>query len=260
MFGPAVVDVLVVDYHSPNDLRAFLQSVPAAAGDLPYRLWIGQPDVVATEDTDPFAVDVDPARAEVIMWPDNVGYNRALNYLGSLGEAPIIACFNADVILSPGSLEQLASAAANHAWGLIGPRQEWSGKITNGGIFGTQIEPRFRDWKAPAVRGRADDIREDAIYVQGSALVLRREVWDELTACPLYQEVATGAEGPWLPVQHFYGDSYLSLHAAAHGYKRVFLGTTTIQHRCGARPMGERDKPDRARFRGACDHHGIEHE
>lgn len=255
---PPGLDLLVVDYHSPNDLERMLQSITDTIGDLDVTVWIGivEADERSRQITQAWC-ESDVADWRVEIWGHNVGYNRAINRLGEQGDKPVIGCFNADVQLTPGALKRLTEAAMTPEWGVVGPRQvRENGTISCAGIFGTQTKPQFRGWKA---RDGFHDVRDDAVYVQGSSLFLRRQVWDELTWCGQFRAFAM-EPGPWLDVQHYYGDSYLSLHAQAHGYKAVYVGDCTIMHRCNARVMGPRDKPDRERFRAACDAHHIPHE
>lgn len=266
MLEPAAVDVLIVEYHAPSDLANLLASIPAAAGDLPVAVWVGHvlPDdgtVEATRDWITDAIDTGSiADGTATVWADNLGYNRALNRLATLGTAPTLLCLNSDVILSPGSIEALATATQrNPKWGVAGPRQTRKGRITFAGIFGDPTSPRFRGWMDHAHPGRYETIDEDATYIQGSVLAIRRPVWDELTTCLTYRQVCT-EPGPWLDCDHYYADSWLSLHALAHGYQAVYVGTVTVEHRCGQDRDRWRDIADLQRFRDACDAHGLEHE
>lgn len=259
--NPPGVDLLVVDYRSPADLRRMLASI-ATPDDLEVAVWIGivDPDGPSADIAREFLAETGLA-GKVITWVTNLGYNRAINLLGTLGEHPVIGCLNADVILTPTALPELVDAVLDHPdWGVVGPRQvDRNGRVTSGGIFaagGDQTKPRHRGWKA--LHGY-EDVRDDAVYVAGSALFLRRTVWDLLTACNLYRSICPQT-GPWLDTQHYYGDSYISLHAQAHDLKAVYLGTTTITHTVGGTRVKERDRPDLAHFRKACDVHGIEHE
>lgn len=261
MNGPGV-DLLVVDHRSPGDLRRMLESivVPKDLG-IDLAVWVGLVDCepssagVARE----FFADT-MITGHVVEWVENIGYNRALNRLGTLGHHPVIGCLNADVVLTAAALPELVTAViTNDQWGVVGPRQIGrNGRLTAGGIFGPQTAPRHRGWKA--LHGY-DDVRDDAVYVAGSALFLRRSLWDELTTCRDYRVALKAPEsGPWLDTEHYYGDAYLSLHARAHGYKVVYLGTTTITHAVGGTRINDRDRPDREHFRMACDLHGIDHE
>lgn len=255
------VDLLVVDYRSPADLRRMLASIVVPDG-LEVAVWIGivDPDGQSAEIAKAFLADTG-IPGQVIEWINNVGYNRAINRLGTLGTHPVIGCLNADVILTPTALPELTAAVLDHPdWGVVGPRQvNRNGRITAAGIFGVdgnQAKPLHRGWHA--LHGY-EDIRDDACYVVGSALFLSRATWDLLTACPDYRRFCQ-EPGPWLDTEHYFGDGYLSLHAQAHDLKAVYLGTTTITHTVGGTRVKERDRPDLARFREACDAHDIDRE
>ena len=250
------VDLLVVDYQTPQKLRRMLASVRDEGH--PLAVWIG---LVESPESEGVARDFHPHTGfagEVVNWVDNVGYNRAINRLGTLGTNEVIACCNSDIEFPPDAISKLAWAAwAEPEWGVVGPRQiDDRRRLSAGGIFGTPTKPTHRGWRA--IDGY-DDVRDDAIYVVGSVVFMRRQVWDELTTCPDYRTFC-GEPGPWLDVEHFYGDAWLSAHARAHGYKAVYYGDVTVTHTLGGRRIKERDRPDKARFRAACDAHGIEHE
>jgi GT2 family glycosyltransferase len=255
MFTPGV-DLLVVDHQTPPKLRRMLASIHDE--DHPLAVWIG---LVDSPESQGIARDFHPHTGhpgEVKNWVENVGYNRAINRLGTLGTHEIIACCNSDIEFRPGVLTELAQATWTHPdWGVVGPRQtDDRHRLSAGGIFGTSEKPRHRGWRATE---GYEDIRDDAVYVAGSVVFMRRTVWDELTNCPDYRAVCD-EPGPWLDVQHFYGDAWLSAHARAHGYKAVYYGATTVTHSVGARRISQRDKADKARFRAACDAHEIPHE
>lgn len=256
-------DLLIVEYRAARDLRRLLYSIHPP-DDVELAVWIGIVDPY------PYSVESQDVAAEFfadtgyagdqIHWAMNVGYNRALNTLGHLGHHSVIGCLNADVILTEAAIGELVTATiTNPGWGVIGPRQtDRNGRLTAGGIFGEQTKPRHRGWKA---RSGHDDVRTDAVYVSGAALFLQRDTWNELTDCPRYQAACHSQQGgPWLDTQHYYGDSYLSLHAQAHGKSAVYLGTTTIRHDVGGQRVKERDVADLAHFRAACDLHEIDHE
>lgn len=232
-----------------------LNSIEPAGHDV--SVWIGLVDSVP-QSAEIARAYLEHRPGQVVEWLENVGYNRAINRLGTLGHHPVIGCLNADVILTPTAIPELVVAVTeNDDWGIVGPRQiDRHGRLTAGGIFGTDTQPRHRGWKA--LRG-FNDVRDDAIYAAGSAVFLRRAVWNELTACLTYQN-ACPEPGPWLDTEHFYGDAWLSLHARAHDYKVVYLGSTTITHLLGAKMNKTRDRADKERFRDAANAHGLDHE
>lgn len=266
------VDVIVVAYRQPDHLRRFVNTL---------RRW------PPTVDMTLHVVDVDPAEPSGLSMADlvdgdglavefpNIGFNRAANRAGARGDREVVALFNADVaFIGPSGQHQhrhvidaMHEALAVHAnWGIVGPRQRDSqDRITAGGIFGTYAKPRHRAWMADANSHVARDVRDDAVTVAGSAFALRRDTWDQLTACPVHTKHAEGEEGPFLPNHHYWGETWVCYHAAAHNLRSVYLGDVECIHDIhGADPtcrFGRQHAPaDQARFRAACDDHGLAHD
>lgn len=266
MFEPGV-DVVMVTYRTPQDAVGFVDSYRESR--LPESsLWIAN--------VDPTEEDVNAIDAALVnitgehgltTWAENVGYAHACNYAAAFGQREIVAFFNADTRLSPGVLSAVLEQFDLHPdWGVIGPRQyDDHGRITHGGIYGTNQEPSFDGrWKQYDT-GQFNDIRDDAISVSGSAYFIRRELWDMLSDCDFYRIAAPEAEGAFLPTPHYYEETWCSYHARAHGWKVAYLGTVGMLHRWHqASPVGgyaERVMPmSLEMFRVACDLHGIAHE
>lgn len=264
------VDVIVCNYRTPHDLGVFLGSYrDTVRRDDFAHLWVAN---VCPQEEDRrvlqrFAAGWD--EVEGVSFDENVGYNRAVNRAGSRGDREFIAVFNADVELRPGALDDLVQSLRDHPeWGVVGPRQvDRQGLLTAPGIFGTNDNPQWRCWREPGGDGRYSDVRDDCVTVLGSAFVIRRTVWDELTRCYLYREIAPTALGPMLVTFGYWGETYLCTHASFHGWKLAFLGTTTVVHQWHGASGGvvggnlERNRDvDQAYFRRACAHHGIAHD
>jgi GT2 family glycosyltransferase len=201
----------------------------------------------------------------VLNLTTNVGYAGACNAAATIGDCEVIALFNADTELRPGVVDRCYELLMQNAdWGVVGPKQvSLEGKITHGGIFGTLDAPKHRGWHEQD-RGQYRDV-EEAVTVAGSAYFIKRTVWDELTACPLYQDVAPHAAGAFLPTKHYYEETFASYHAQAHGHKVVYVGDTSMIHAWHkASPVGgasDQQMPESRRyFRLACDHHDIAHD
>lgn len=255
----------MVNYRTPDDAQAFLGSY---AGWPCY--WGGSLTVV----------NVSPGPADLavverwaktiplthIVLEDNVGYARACNRGALVGRGDVVALFNADVILRAEALTHCYEAIrSNPTWGVLGPRQvNDRNRLVGCGVFGTPQNPQQRAWMEPDV-GQCSDVRTDALTVSGSAYFLRREVWEMLTACPLYRRANPTAEGAFLETRHFYEETYASYHARGHGLKVCFYGPVVLTHLWHrASPHGgETDQKmgeARAIYRAALDLHGIAHE
>lgn len=276
------IDLVVVNYRTPDDLRLFLKSV---LDGLPFDGVLSTVTVVQvapTEDDILMAEDMitrlnqaQPGLAWQASFSWNIGYASACNAGAALGSSGVVALFNADTILAEDTLQRCYDFLAGHpSVGICGPRQvDEAGRITHAGIFGTNEQPRLRGWKQQG--NDFQDERLDAVSVSGSAYFVKRIVWEQLTSCPVYQQfledrrfddsMAHEREGAFLPTQHYYEETWASYHARAHGWKIGYVGSATMIHKWHkASPVGghaDRAMPEsRLLFRDACDHHGIGHD
>lgn len=261
----AGLDVVVVNYRTPEDLSKFLASYAAFPC-----FWPGSLTVV---NVDPLAADIavvdrwqGPLDINHVSFDTNVGYAVACNTGAQLGGGDVVALFNADVILSEGALTHCYEAIRAHpTWGVLGPRQvDDRNRLVGCGVFGTTREPRQRAWLQTDV-GQCSDVRTDALTVSGSAYFVRREVWRFLTDCPLYQQAAPDATGAFLPTPHYFEETFCSYHARAHGYSVVFYGPvvmTHLWHRASEHggPADRLMNTSRELYRAALDVHCIPHE
>lgn len=267
------IDVVVVDYQTPGDLREFVDSFTDLQWEVPASIHIvlvdpTEADFAVTEELDNIEVPV-----SVTIWPSNIGYARSCNAAATMvADVEIarqtIAFFNADTILKPGVLDACHWELHQHPqWAVIGPRQvDEQNRITHGGIFGTQEKPSFEGrWHKPDT-GQYSELRDDCVSVAGSAYFVKRMAWDELNDCSKYRTIAPDAGGAFLPTQHYYEETWFSYHALAHGWKVAYHGGVQMVHKWHqASPVGsdteKRFLPESKRtFRAACDAHGIAHD
>lgn len=259
------LDVIVVNYRTPDDIAEFVQSYRDNLPAVESSLWLCN---VHPKDDDfrqcRSLLEEVETPAFHLPFVENVGYARAVNRAAQYSNRRVLAIFNADVVLTPGALQRCYDAITSHPdWGVLGPLQvNEQGRVTSTGIFGSQREPRWRGWQVP-VRPEWRDVREDAVTVSGSAYFIRREVWDFLTACEIYNSVHPEAEGAFLPTLHYYEETWCSYHAIEHGWKVVYYGEVEIIHKWHkASPVGgwaeTQQKKSQAMFRQMCDYHGIE--
>lgn len=251
------LDIVVVNYHTLADLEAFLASVNRFPPTVGATLTVVDVEAPAHDD-EPWA----GGTARWIGTPDNIGYARACNLGAEGGEGDIIALFNADVEVLPHTLDYCTTALIAHEdWGALGPCQiDRYNRVRHAGIFGANDRPAHRGWNE-IYRGQYNDVRE-AVTVAGSAYFIRRSIWDELTACPLYRDVAPDATGAFLPTNHYFEETFCSYHCREHGYPVMYYGPVVMIHQWHrASPVGgwaEQQMPaSRELFRKACSHHGI---
>lgn len=254
------LDIAVVNYHTPNDLDAFLASLDRCPPDVETQLTVVD---VASDEAQPTNIPWAAGIGRRYAVNDNIGYARACNLAAEDGTGDVIALFNADTELTPGALDTCYNALLSREdWAALGPCQvDRYNRIRHAGIFGSNSSPVHRGW-SEVNQGQYDDIRE-AVTISGSAYFIKREVWSELTKCRFYQEVAPHARGAFLPTKHYYEETFCSLHCREHGYRVMYYGPVTMIHKWHqASPLGgwaEQQMPaSREYFRLACANHGID--
>ncbi len=264
------MDLIVVNYRTPQDLDGFLMAYTRVAGEVDARLHVVNVDpTVADEETlDAWTQDTRIV-ACASSYRDNVGYATACNNAATLGLGDIIGFFNADTRLHSDALQKITAAFAEHPdVAIVGPKQiNEHNQITHAGIFGSNAKPQLRGWKI-SDRGQFDDDRTDAVSVSGSAYFIRRDVWEQLTDCEQYQAAAPDAAGAFLPTQFYFEETWCSYHARAHDWKVMYLGTATMTHFWHRAVIDHRMeteagvwyKDSKRLFRRACDLHDLSHD
>lgn len=261
----AGIDVVVVNYNTPDDLKTFVDA------------YLFQSSVV---DSELLVVDVDPTEENyektkdyladlnvpLQYWPMsyNCGYSGACNFASSFTDREVIAFFNADTKLHDKTLDDCYDALmSDDTYGILGPMQVNSaGKLTHAGIFGTNSKPELRGWqKHPS---RYADVRDDAISVSGSAYFVKRECWDSMAHDPEWNALYPGIDGAMLPTPHYYEETWCSYFARHKGWKVVYLGSSMMHHEWhksfpkNTAHEQQVMKQSRSMFRNTCDHFGIE--
>lgn len=257
------VDIVVTNYHTPEDLEQFLDSLEKYPPRIDATLTIVEVD--AGEDYVHDFTWGDDRPGRTIGTALNIGYARACNHAAFTSTGNVLAFFNADIVLAPRAIDEcVAALQSERQWAILGPRQvDRAGLIRHAGIFGTRAAPAHRGWNERD-RGQYNDVRE-AVTVSGSAYFIKRDAWNALTDCPLYRDIAPDVEGAFLPTAHYYEETFCSYHAATHGYKIVYFGPTQIIHQWHrASTIGgwaDKQMPvSREYFRAACEHHSIPHD
>lgn len=263
----SIIDLVAVAYQAPKETERFLGSLRTLT--VPFTLSVIEnhsPDETVRTVISKYLEQSPPSSAvwqEAIFMDGNYGYAKAINYGVHLGDAPYIAALNCDIEVLPGCVEEIIRYFDEHSdVGVIGPRTTDSGgRFTHAGITNAGHGSRdlHRGWQNTD-RGQFQDVI-DVPTVSGATYFVRRSVWDELTACQVYQdEIAPECEGAFLPTQHFYEETWCSYHARAHGHRVVYLGTAHMIHQwhkssaVGSIPLDDAEE----QFRRACKHHDIE--
>lgn len=276
----ATIDLVVVNYKTPDDLDAFLLSVlfNADSEDVSRIESLTIMNVDPGEDdrktASEYAVSLGTllvADINVVDVPWNCGYAIACNRGANYGKADVVAFFNADTQVRSGVIDGCVRAFVDHPrWGIVGPKQvDDDNRITHAGIFGSDDSPRLRGWRQHG--SNFSDVRDDCYSVSGSAYFVRRSLWDTLRRCPTFIEsrnsiIREHGNGAFLPTPHYYEETYLSLHARYHGWKIAYLGNLEMVHRWHkASPVGGKVEKvhlpvSREMFRKACKAHGMIHD
>lgn len=256
---------MVVNYRTPDDLKSFFRSFTKYP---PTCSWSG---FVVNNDPEQEDLEVgDQSSFHHCYFSKNVGYAKAVNHAVSLGSSDVVGIFNADIEFTERSIDQCVQALqSNDEWGCLGPRQVDSrGKMTAGGIFGSNSRPQHRGWKARD-SNTFEDIRDDSVTVAGSALFIKRAVWQELWECSTYrracQEFGLGCSGVLLETPLFYEDTFACFHLRNHGYLAVYFGPSIMVHKYhksvrknGLSVAQEKMKESRTIFRNVCGSMGIQ--
>lgn len=261
-----VVDLVACAYQASTETEAFLRSLGHVAH--PFTLCVienSSPDDTVREVLKGPALDAvrnlpNCVDATIVFNDENVGYARAINQGVSLGGAPYVAALNCDIefLEDDACSKVIAFMEREPDVGVVGPRTVTSdGRLTHAGIF-YENRDVHRQWLVqdnPSVW----DVH-DVPTVSGATYFVRRSMWEQLTDCYLYRQVAPDAEGAFLPTRHFYEETWCSYHARAHGWRVVYLGTAKMIHQwhksspVGSQPLGEAEEL----FRTACAAHEIE--
>lgn len=281
------IDIVVVNYHTPLDLRDCLNSIRDHEPRCPYTVTVV--NVEAGENDTAMAWDVLEGEGwhrrtdfRVIDTISNVGYARACNEASRLGRRDTILFLNADTALKTPVLDECRNALhSDSTWAILGPCQvDQRNRVVHAGIFGTLDNPRWRGNFHGPMRDEYTDVRDDAVTVVGSVYFVKRAVWDEMTNSKEYQGVVSRwfnqhnhdslvevkAFGAFLPTQHYYEETFCSYHAQHLGYKVVYYGPAVVMHKWHASsPQGKEGgdrhwKSSQRFFKFACESMGIPHD
>ena len=258
-------DLVVVNYRTPQDATKWVDSVMATCDPIEVNVFVIDVDPIDRCDFLVRRMEAGGFRCWYTPVAYNCGYGRAVNLGASHGMGEMIGVFNADTQLTDGVVRACRDdLIANPEWGVVGPRQvDRQGKLTHAGIMGTQKKPKIRGWHQ-LDRGQYG-FPEECVYVAGSAMFLRREVWKEMAECHLYRDAHSTAFGPMLETPHYYEDAWLCSHLREHGYGVIYKGDVTMRHEWhkASKKGGHADRQmrkSREIFRDTCRAHGIEHE
>jgi N-acetylglucosaminyl-diphospho-decaprenol L-rhamnosyltransferase len=231
--GAATVDlsIITVSWNVADLLTACLESITARTGDL--RLQVIVVDSASTDGT-PALVRKRFPQIKLLACEENVGFTRGNNLGLEQAEGRYILLLNPDTVVIGDALAQMAAYLdANSDVGVIGPHTLNSDGTTQSTRrrFPTVLLAFFEStWLQPYapkglldrfyVRDAPDDAVIDVDWVQGSALMLRREV---------YATIGGLDEGYVM----FSEELDWCRRARDAGWRVVYLGTAQIIHHGG---------------------------
>ena len=259
------IDVVVVNYKTTSLLNNFIDSYNKSS--------FYEKDLFIV-DNDPDENDVDinkglSKNAFYMYCAENIGYAKACNLASKISKGfsnrKYIAFFNSDCVLLKDTLEKMYEGMENNNLSIAGPLQyNRNYKVTAAGIFGSFKERKDRGWRSANLPMFRD--MKKAVSISGSAYFIRRDVWEELSDCPIYKEIAPNAEGAFLPTRHYFEETWCSYHAQAHGYDVTYYGLAEMIHewhkssKVGGHVEKEIFPESKELFVKACDMHSIEHD
>lgn len=253
------IDLIVVNYRTYDLIDSFLRSWRAFKPQTSSRVILVDND---TSGRDLYKLDTKDI--EVYPFRENLGYAGGCNFGASLGDSDYVGFFNSDTRFVDAECVDrcVRYLEDNPDVAVVGPLQySTDGRVTHGGIFGTQAKPRPRGFKS-LYPSQFTDV-QDAVAVSGSAFFMRRSIWDEMQLCPIYRESFPKAMGAFPPFPHFYEETLYCYHVFAHGYRCVYLGEAEMIHEWHkSSPVGSQSqnaKVGREMFNKFCDDHSIPH-
>lgn len=252
------LQIVVVNYHTYDMLRQFVNSVERF-----YPEYLDNLFIVDIESNNPSELK-QYEDYYVITTPENKGYAWGCNIAAGGLDTDYVGFFNADTaFIDSNCIQRCIECFADPSVGAVGPFQKGkNGLVTHGGIFGTNEKPEHRGWGKRVKRNPYKDVSE-CITISGSAYFTRRDVWQEMTQCDIYQNNFPGAIGGFLPTPLYYEETGYSYHIREHGYKVIYCGEAEMMHYWNSSPssgQGRKFKESQSLFRSFMDDHGILHD
>lgn len=262
-----MIDLLVVNYNSSSYLDRWIHDLwYSVKGPRNWRIYLA--DNGSTDQSKAW-LNAHEDLFDKVWYNDNIGYAKAINQMAAATSSDILAACNADIAMTDSNLKEIEQAFIdNPNIAVLGPKQRsYNGLITHAGIFGTLEAPKHRAFRSP---DPTDTLYRDmlpVVTVSGAAYFTRRDVWNQLTECPLYKQVTPEAKGAFLETFHYWDETYYSYHCHAHAHEVWYWGPVSIIHDWhGSSTIGsEVDQAgniikSKTLFQHACDVHGIPHD
>ncbi|WP_193614063.1 glycosyltransferase [Nocardioides lijunqiniae] len=176
------VDVVIVTYNSARTIGPLLDSLPAAAGVLPWRTVVV--DNASVDDT--CAVVADRADAQLVRAP-NDGYAAGLNRgVAAAGGSGPVLMLNPDCVLEPGCLELLVRAQEETGAGVVVPQVQGQDGVTARSLRREPSLPRSIGLGESRWPVLSEVVTDDAAYAgrhpvdwaTGAVMLVSRDCYD----------------------------------------------------------------------------------
>jgi len=197
-----LVDIIIPVLGRFDILDACLKSIPDAAGEVSYHIYIydnGSDRIEANAFYEP----LDKTTISITRNSTNIGFPNACNTAFKKGRSPLVFFLNSDVVLEPGSIDKLVRAMDDPAIGVAGmklvfPTEQQlaladlptnirpAQRLQHIGLASTvrgMVGHLFSGWSAdhPKVNSmsqeRKDGSFRDPMAVTGAALMTRRKIF-----------------------------------------------------------------------------------
>jgi GT2 family glycosyltransferase len=184
-----LVDICIPVHGQLELLEKCLESIPDAAGDISYQIYIFDNDSPIDEIGD-FYSKLDRS-IKVIKNKTNIGFPGACNRMVAAGKSPLIFLLNSDVILHKDSIDKLVRVMDEPKVGVVGMKLIFpdetdlphglgvrpAGKIQHIGLtvnIRAEVQHAFIGWDADHPRV---NMQKEVFAVTGAALMTKRELW-----------------------------------------------------------------------------------
>jgi GT2 family glycosyltransferase len=266
---PSHLDVVIPVHGQPALLAECLTALPAACGDLDWRLVIVDDD--SPQDADLSVLyEALPSRATLIKNKTNSGFPQTVNRGVANCLSALVLILNSDVTMAPGSIEKMAREFEEPEIGVVGPMLLFrddsdsavrpAGKIQHVGLavdWGGRVIHPLVGWSADNPRAK---IRREVQAVTGACLMTRRACWT--TVAEVYRTMGDPGGGGLSTVYGMgtYEDVEYCLAVRGNGWKVIVQPEAVGQHFVGGSVIDEktRGKFDIKRnemiFRARCGH------
>lgn len=252
----ANVTALVVNWNTPEDVVRLVESADIWEPNLRWVFYQNKPPEGIDGRTRAAWRQVVSGRTYRVMilhGRENRGHgygiNRAADADWRTKRSDYYFILNPDCLFTESILDKMvAFLEEDPARAVVGPKQmDSTGRVTAGGIIGTQEKPVHRYWH---YADRENSLGRDSVKcptVAGSAMLVRSSDFFKY--------------GGLLESKHYYSETWFNYHVQAHGREVWYYGEASMIHewhrssKLGASSTDGFMKQDQELFRRMCDEH-----